>query len=95
LDFFRLAVELQQKYRRPGMGIHNALQTNGTTLSEEWCRFLRKAFFTHINQPMRIMAAELRSERPPVTIMLFLAREEAQLQRRFARARRNEPWPCG
>ncbi len=41
LDFFRLAVELQQKYRRPGMTVHNALQTNGTTLDDDWCRFFK------------------------------------------------------
>lgn len=54
-----------------------------------------KAFFTHIDRPMRIMAAELRAGRPPANIMLYLAREEADLQRRFARARRNDPCPCG
>ncbi len=32
LSFFRLAVELQGRYRRPGMQIHNTLQTNGTLL---------------------------------------------------------------
>ena len=45
LDFFRLAMELQQKYRRPGMRILNALQTNGTILNEEWCRFFREHDF--------------------------------------------------
>ncbi|OGG43670.1 MAG: anaerobic sulfatase maturase [Candidatus Handelsmanbacteria bacterium RIFCSPLOWO2_12_FULL_64_10] len=45
LDFFRLAVDLQQKYRRPGMVVHNALQTNGTTLDDDWCRFLRERDF--------------------------------------------------
>ncbi len=45
LDFFRLAVELQAKYRRPGMRITNALQTNGTTLTDEWCRFFREHNF--------------------------------------------------
>jgi uncharacterized protein len=45
LPFFQLAVELQQKYRRPGMRIHNALQTNGTTLDDDWCRFLRRHNF--------------------------------------------------
>jgi len=45
LDFFRLAVECQQKYRRPGVHIHNALQTNGTTLDDEWCHFFRKHNF--------------------------------------------------
>lgn len=54
-----------------------------------------KAFFTHIDRPMRVMAGELRSGRPPANIMLYLAQEEAELQRRFARARRNEPCPCG
>lgn len=39
LDFFRRAVALQQKYLGPGTRIVNALQTNGTTLSAEWCRF--------------------------------------------------------
>ncbi|HYN89788.1 MAG TPA: anaerobic sulfatase maturase, partial [Ardenticatenaceae bacterium] len=45
LDFFRLAVELQQKYCRPGMRIHNTLQTNGTLLDDEWCAFLREYGF--------------------------------------------------
>ncbi|HEY65256.1 MAG TPA: anaerobic sulfatase maturase [Caldilineae bacterium] len=54
-----------------------------------------KAFFTHIDRPMRIMAAELKAGRPPANIMRLLAEEEAELQRRFARARRNDPCPCG
>jgi uncharacterized protein len=54
-----------------------------------------KAFFTHIDRPMRIMAAELQAGRPAANIMLHLAQEEAQVQRRFARARRNDPCPCG
>jgi len=54
-----------------------------------------KAFFTHIDQPMRIMAAELRAGQPPANIMLHLATEEADLQRLFAGARRNAPCPCG
>lgn len=40
LDFYRRALELQEKYRRPGMLIENTLQTNGTLLDDEWCRFL-------------------------------------------------------
>ena len=39
LDWFREAVALQQKYKRPGMRIQNALQTNGTLLDDEWCEF--------------------------------------------------------
>jgi uncharacterized protein len=45
LDFFRLAVALQQKYGKPGMRIHNTLQTNGTTLDDAWCRFFKENDF--------------------------------------------------
>lgn len=54
-----------------------------------------KAFFTHIDQPMRFMTAELRAGRPPANIMRHLALEEAALHKRFARAGRNDPCPCG
>ncbi|MBN1553315.1 MAG: anaerobic sulfatase maturase [Phycisphaerae bacterium] len=40
LEFFQRAVELQKQYRRPGQVVENALQTNGTLLNDEWCRFL-------------------------------------------------------
>lgn len=39
LDFFRRSVELQKRYNVNGVRIHNALQTNGYALDEEWCRF--------------------------------------------------------
>ena len=45
LDFFRTAVALQQKYRRPGMTIQNAFQTNGTLLDDEWGAFFREHRF--------------------------------------------------
>jgi uncharacterized protein len=54
-----------------------------------------KAFFTHIDRPMRMMAAELRAGRPAAKVMLLLAQEEAEVQHRFARAGRNDPCPCG
>ncbi|MFA6133154.1 MAG: anaerobic sulfatase maturase [Phycisphaerae bacterium] len=38
--FFARAMELQNKYRRPGQGVANALQTNGTLVDEEWASFL-------------------------------------------------------
>jgi uncharacterized protein len=44
LDFFRKAVELQQKYRG-SKKIENAFQTNGTRLTEDWCRFFKKHNF--------------------------------------------------
>ena len=54
-----------------------------------------RAFFQHIDRPMRLMAAELQARRPPANVMLILAQEEAELQRRFAQAGRNDPCPCG
>jgi uncharacterized protein len=41
LDFFRRAVALQKKYAKPGQTILNDLQTNGTLIDEQWCRFLK------------------------------------------------------
>jgi len=54
-----------------------------------------KAFFAHVDRPMRMMRAELQAGRPPANVMLALAQEEAELQRRLAHARRNDPCPCG
>jgi len=45
LDFYRRAIELQEKYRRPGMTFLNTIQTNGTLLNDEWCEFLREHRF--------------------------------------------------
>jgi uncharacterized protein len=54
-----------------------------------------KAFFTHIDRPMKIMAQALQAHQPPASIMYHLAQEEAELQRRYAHAGRNDPCPCG
>ena len=40
LAFYRRAMELQQKYAG-GRHIDNCIQTNGTLLTDEWCRFFR------------------------------------------------------
>lgn len=45
LDFFRRAVGLEKKYRRPGVWVHNTLQTNGVLLDAGWCRFLKEYDF--------------------------------------------------
>ena len=45
LDFFRRVVELQAKYLPRGWRVTNALQTNGTLLTPEWCEFLRENKF--------------------------------------------------
>ncbi|BAO28331.1 radical SAM protein [Sulfuritalea hydrogenivorans sk43H] len=41
IGFFQRVVELQKKYAKPHQAIQNDLQTNGTLLDDEWCRFLR------------------------------------------------------
>jgi uncharacterized protein len=40
LDYFRRIVALQRKHRPPNRRITNGIQTNGTLLDEDWCRFL-------------------------------------------------------
>ena len=45
LDFFRLAVDLQKKYLPKGWSCWNNLQTNGTLLNDEWCKFLAEENF--------------------------------------------------
>lgn len=41
LQFYKKAVALQRKYAA-GRRIDNCLQTNGTLLTEEWCRFFKE-----------------------------------------------------
>ncbi len=41
LSFYRRAVELQRRYAG-GRRIDNCIQTNGTLLTDEWCRFFRE-----------------------------------------------------
>ena len=45
IDFFRKAVELQDKYRRSGMTIRNSLQTNATIINDEWAIFFKENNF--------------------------------------------------
>ena len=40
LDYFRKIVALQRKHQPPNRRITNGMQTNGTLLDEDWCRFL-------------------------------------------------------
>src|SRR5664280_123730 len=37
VDFFRRAVALAERVRRPGQTLQHAIQTNGTLLTDEWC----------------------------------------------------------
>jgi len=51
IDFYRRAIELQQIYGRPNMirsqplVYENTMQTNGTLLNDEWCRFFKENNF--------------------------------------------------
>lgn len=45
LGYFQKIVELQDRYRPKDRRIENDLQTNGTLLDDDWCRFLRKHKF--------------------------------------------------
>lgn len=44
ISFYKKAVALQKKYCR-GRPISNCLQTNGTLLTDEWCRFFKENNF--------------------------------------------------
>lgn len=41
LSFYKQALELQKKYAK-GRIINNSIQTNGTLLTDEWCRFFKE-----------------------------------------------------
>ena len=45
LDFYRRAVELQNRYLPEGWTCWNNIQTNGTLLDDEWCSFLADTHF--------------------------------------------------
>ncbi len=45
LDYFRKIVALQRKHQPRNQRIANGMQTNGTLLDEDWCRFLEAEGF--------------------------------------------------
>lgn len=45
LDFFRRTVELEQKWNVNGCAIHNAIQTNGYVIDDEWASFFAENHF--------------------------------------------------
>lgn len=44
LSFYKKAIELQKQYGR-GRHIDNSIQTNGTLLNDEWCKFFKENNF--------------------------------------------------
>ncbi len=45
IDFYRKAVELQKKYLPTGKKLINGIQTNGTLIDVDWCKFLSEEKF--------------------------------------------------
>jgi uncharacterized protein len=45
LEFFRRAVELGERYARPGTTVRHTIQTNGTKLNGDWARFFAENGF--------------------------------------------------
>lgn len=45
LSFFQRSIELQRQLNHKGIPIHNAIQTNGCGLTEEWARFFADHHF--------------------------------------------------
>lgn len=45
VEFFKQAVALVEKYRRPGQSVQHTFQTNGLLLDDEWCAFFKENNF--------------------------------------------------
>ncbi len=45
LDFYRELIRLEEKHKKSGVQICNAIQTNGYCIDEEWARFLAENHF--------------------------------------------------
>jgi uncharacterized protein len=45
LDFFRRAIGLVERHQRPGQRVQHTIQTNGTTLDDEWGAFFKQHGF--------------------------------------------------
>ena len=45
VEFFRRAVELADQLKVPGQRLHHTIQTNGTLLTDDWCRLLASERF--------------------------------------------------
>jgi len=45
LDFFKHALQLVEKYKKPGQSLVHTIQTNGTKLDDEWAAFFKQHNF--------------------------------------------------
>ena len=53
-----------------------------------------KAFFGHVDRPMRMMSDLLRKGRAPSELVAWYAAEDGRIREAVARAGRNDPCPC-
>ncbi len=75
LEFFRRAVELVEKYRRPGQQVQHTFQTNGLLLDEDWCRFFKQHDFLvglSVDGPRELHDAYRRDRRGQGTFDLVM-----------------------
>lgn len=54
-----------------------------------------RAFFNHVDRPLKIMAGLLRRGHPAARLMRILAAEDGKSAQAFAGTGRNDPCPCG
>ena len=45
LEFYKNVLEIEKKYQKPGVEIHNSIQTNGIVVNEDWARFFAENHF--------------------------------------------------
>jgi uncharacterized protein len=54
-----------------------------------------KAFFGHVDRPMRMMSDLLHRDRAPAELIAWYAAEDARIRSAVTKAGRNDPCPCG
>ena len=99
--------QLRYAARRMNFGVSTDFRRNFIQLEDEDLRALRadleehflcegyKAFYSHVDPVMRVMADLLNNGRYADEIMGILQQRDATLRSAFAAAGRNDPCPCG
>ena len=105
VEFFQRAVELVEKYKRPGQTVQQTFQTNGLLLDDAWCAFFKKHNFLvglSVDGPRELHDANRRDRkgsghlRPRDARLEFLAQARGRVQHPVHRQRRQrEAWPQG
>jgi uncharacterized protein len=75
LEFFERAVELVEKYRRPGQTVQQTFQTNGLLLDDAWCAFFKKHNFLiglSVDEPRELHDVYRRDRRGQGTFDLVM-----------------------